>query len=189
MSPSASHVGHEIDQMLGRVTRCVHRLELDVTDFERVAVVQERDITRTARPFALPIRPALGGEIDAHGRVGGEFTRTGSFGPAARSRCSQGILHQPALFESGFAVEQDRERSGCDGRRARPDQRPSCTGIDQTRVARRPHERVDPVLHKFATYQRARIRRAVAAQRARSRDAEEGTGCEQHHPEQEVHTA
>ena len=74
---TATVVGDQINHVLRRVTWCVHRLQLNVSDFEGIAIVK-RMVTREGFcPLALPVRPTLCGEIEFDGWIGDrEFPRS-----------------------------------------------------------------------------------------------------------------
>ena len=71
--PTAADVGDKISKVLGCMSRSVQRLKLDVADFENVAIVQKSDVGMAARPFALPVRPAFGGNVHVQCGIGPEF--------------------------------------------------------------------------------------------------------------------
>ena len=70
-------IGDKKNHVLWRVPRRVDGLQFDVSYFKGVAVMERVVAWERLRPLALPVWPALCGEVEFDGRIGDcEFPRS-----------------------------------------------------------------------------------------------------------------
>jgi hypothetical protein len=88
----AAEVGDQEAQVLRRVACGEQRLELDVADFETIAVFQEAGLGIPFRPFELPVRAAFPGQVGGHAVALHQFAR-----PAQVVGVDMGLGHRRDL--------------------------------------------------------------------------------------------
>lgn len=87
-SAPPADVGDEITQMLGRVTRGMHRLHGDGADAKVVAVVEKHHVFPLPRPLIPPVRSAFRGQIEGDPGIRRKLAR-----PADKIRVNVGFRH------------------------------------------------------------------------------------------------